>query len=244
MAAPDAEHAGTAFHRGSGRVSAILPTRLELGGGPRLQLLDGAGKPVGESVSAMLRSDGDFARLRTRIDPRLPPGSYTAELAGDQGKCRIEIVVKPQVALRADPPMLEIEGAGGGRCTATIMLANAGNVAAELPAVAAFGIFPRNGVETAIGKAYRSDADDGLQTLSRFIEGLRGNYGGLVRVKLEAGEPIAPGAARAVAVTLDLPDRLEAGRRYSGIWPLLNLNYAVRIVAGRGGEVAPKGGRT
>ena len=240
MIAPASDLAGTAHHHGSGRVSALFPRRVELGGGQRLQLLDGSGAPVGEPVSAMVRNDGEFARLRARIDPRLPPGCYTAELAGDEGKCRIEIMVKPQIVLRADPPMLEIAGAPGGRCEATILLANAGNVAAELPSAGAFGIFPRGGVETAIGRAYRSDAEDGLQTFARLIEGLRGNYGGLVKVRVEKGEPIAPGTARAVNLVVELPDRIEPGRGYSGNWPFLNLNYAFRITVSQGG-VAPKG---
>lgn len=222
------ERLAIARHLGSGRISAVLPAGRGADG-RRLQLLDANGKAIGEPVSAMVSAIGGFARMRARLDPQLAPGSYTAELIGEVGNEQIEVVIDPVVSLRIDPPALKLEGALGARLTTTIMVANLGNVPAELPAVGAFGVFPRSGVEDAIGRAYRSDAEDGLQMFGRFVEGLRQNYGGMMRVKLLATEATPPGEARAVELGIDLPDGLEPGRRYSGIWPLMNLNYSVQV---------------
>ena len=121
------------------------------------------------------------------------------------------------------------DGPPGGKLTVNAMVANAGNVPAELPDVGAFGVFTKNGLEDAFGKAYRSDAKDGMQVFQRFVEGLRSNYGGLIRVKIACDGPIPPGEASAVQLAVELPDALQSGRRYSGVWPLLNLNYSVQI---------------
>lgn len=241
MADPNQPIASVARQRGSGRVSALFATPPKLGGNGRLQMLDQAGKPIGEPVFASLRSDGDFARLRARIDPRLAPGTYAAELTGDGGSERIEVVVDPQIALRVEPPMLVLEGAAGARFEVEIMVGNAGNVPAELPSVGAFGVFPKGGVENAFGRAYRADANDGLQVLARFVESLRSDYGGMIRLKVGSSGPIAPGGAQAVKLTVELPDNLESGRVYSGNWPVLNLNYGFRITVTGNSKASRKG---
>src|SRR4051794_4070911 len=111
-AAPDAPSM-VARHHGSGRVSAILPERIASRGMASLQLLDANGAAMGEPVAAGLRSNGDYARLRARIDPRLPPGTYTAELHADDGVRRLTVAVEPVVALRVDPPVLRFAGPVG-----------------------------------------------------------------------------------------------------------------------------------
>jgi hypothetical protein len=227
--AAQANRIATARHLGSGRISAMLLGSAAKGGSRQLQLLDEGGQPLGSPVSAMVRAEGGFARMRARIDPHLAPGRYAAQLTGEAGSETIDIVVDPVVTLRIDPPVLKLEGAPAGRLTFDATIANAGNVAATLPAVCCFGVFRKNGLEDAFGKAYRSDAQDGMQVFQRFVEGLRSNYGGLVRVKLTCDGAIPPREARAVQLAIVLPDTLESGSRYSGVWPLLNLNYSVQI---------------
>lgn len=241
MAKPAPKTLAVARQLGSGRVSAMFANQLDLGGHEQLQLLDQSGDPIGGAVFASLRSDGGFARLRARIDPKLPPGTYDADLIGETGTERIQVVVDPQVALRVEPPMLKLEGPPGGRCEAEIMIANVGNVPAELPSAGAFGVFPRGGVETAFGRAYRSDAEDGLQTFSRFVETLRESYGGMVRLRVQCSGPIAPGAAQTVRMTIELPGNLQSGRIYSGNWPVLNLNYGMRITVTGNNKTAREG---
>ncbi|HTW27767.1 MAG TPA: hypothetical protein VME92_11605 [Acetobacteraceae bacterium] len=227
-----------ARHHGGGRISAILPERLETAGPASLQLLDEQGHPMGAPVVAGLRVNGDYARLRARIDPGLPPGQYAAELHAGDGVRRLTVAVDPLVSLRVDPPLLRLAGAAGAALQAPIMLANAGNVPAELPENGLVGVYEVNGVETAIGHAYRADAEDGNQILARFIEELRKGYGGLVKLRLEgAAGALPPGKARALTITATLPTRLQSGRTYTGVWPFMNLNYAVRVEVG--GQAAP-----
>lgn len=219
-----------ARHYGSGRISAILPEQIATRGGASLQLLSADGKPIGEPVTAALRAHGDFARLRARIHPGLPPGNYAAELRADDGVRRLTVAIDPIVLLRVEPPMLSLAGQPGATVEATITLANAGNIAADLPDYGAVGIYEVNGVETAIARAYRSDSEEGLQTLSRFVEELRNGYGGLVKLRLEGvTSPLAAGKACSLRVAATLPERLRSGRVYTGVWPLANLNYAVRV---------------
>jgi hypothetical protein len=227
--ATQANPIATARHLGSGRISAMLLGNAAKGGTRQLQLFDEGGRPLGSPVSAMVRAEGGFARLRARIDPYLAPGRYVAQLTGDANSETIDIVVDPVVTLRIDPPVLKLDGAPGSRLTFDATIANAGNVAAQLPAVGGFGVFRKNGLEDAFGKAYRSDAQDGMQVFQRFVEGLRSNYGGLVRVKITCEDAIPPGEARAVQFGIALPETLESGSRYAGVWPLLNLNYSVQI---------------
>jgi hypothetical protein len=231
--APQAREIATARHLGSGRVSAMLFGNATRGASSQLQLLDDQGQPLGSPVSAMVRAEGGFARMRARIDPHLAPGRYAAQLTSDAGSEKIDILVDPVVTLRIDPPVLKVDGSPGGRLTVDAMVANAGNVPAELPPVGLFGVFRKNGLEDAFGRAYQSDAQDGMQLFQRFVEGLRRNYGGLVRVRIACDGAVQPGQARAVEFAMVLPDALQSGSRYSGIWPLLNLNYSVQIaVAG------------
>jgi len=235
-----AKQVSTARHLGSGRVSAMLFGKAAGGGSSQLQLLDDKGQPLGSPVSAMVRSEGGFARMRARIDPRLAPGRYAAQLTSDAGSETIDIVVDPVVTLRIDPPVLKVDGPPKGSLTVDTMIANAGNVPAELPNVGAFGIFMKNGLEDAFGKAYRSDAKDGMEVFQHFVEGLRSNYGGLVRVKITCDGAIPPGEARPVQFAIQLPDTLQSGGRYSGVWPLLNLNYSIQI--GVTGDRTPRNG--
>jgi hypothetical protein len=228
-----------ARHHGAGRISAILPERIEARGNANLQLLDPNGAPVGEPVTVGLRTYGDFARLRARIDPGMAPGMYAAELRVDGGVRRLTVAIDPLVRLTVDPPVLRLAGEAGTPMRSSIVLANQGNVAAELPDHGAVGVYEVNGVETAIGRAYRSDTEDGLQTISRFIQELRSGYGGLVKLRLGGAGALAPGKARNVEVTATLSERVRAGHVYTGVWSLLNLNYAVRIEVG--GNPAPGG---
>lgn len=228
-AAPD-DAAVIARHYGSGRISAILPEPIAARGGASLQLIGSDGKPIGEPVTAALRAHGDFARLRARIHPGLPPGTYAADLRADDGVRRLTVAIDPIVLLRVEPPMLSLTGQPSATVQAAITLANAGNIAADLPDHGAVGVYEVNGVETAIARAYRSDSEEGLQTLSRFVEELRNGYGGLLKLRLDgATSPLPAGKACSLRVAATLPERLRPGRVYTGVWPFANLNYAVRV---------------
>lgn len=228
-----------ARHHGAGRISAIIPERFEAQGSARLQLMDAAGKPLGEPVFAGVRGMGDHSRLRARIDPYLQPGTYDAELVAEGAVRRISVVIDPLVSLRVDPPTLRLVGNPGAAMQTSIVIANVGNIPAHLPDHGAVGVYEVNGVETAIGRAYRSDTENAMETLNRFIKELRRGYGGLIRLRLEGVQPLRPGQACSVAIIATPSERLRAGHVYTGVWPLENLNYAVRVEVG--GERSPEG---
>jgi hypothetical protein len=219
-----------ARHHGSGRISAILLERFAASGNASLQLFDANGAPLGDAVPAAVRADGDFARLRARINPRLSPGTYQAELSMEDRVRHIAVTVDPIVMLRVDPPMLRMSGGLGKPLHANIVIANVGNVEADLPKFGALGIYEVNGIETAIGHAYRENGEDGLRTVARFVQELRNGYGGLLKLRLEGMQgPLPPGKACSLRVIATPSDRVRAGGVYTGVWPFANLNYAVRV---------------
>jgi hypothetical protein len=212
------------------RISALLPIPSVQARCGNLQLMDDKGAPIGGAAVAVARGEGMHSRLRARLDPRLSPGHYWAELRFDTESHRLRIEVPPVVALRPERPVLLFQGAPGETVRIETLLANQGNTAAELPAAGAVGIFKRGGIDTAIGKAYRSESEDGLQILAAFVLGLREQYGGLLKLHVEqsAGQ-LKPGSIVSVGISASLPSKLAPGQVYTGIWSLANLNYPVRV---------------
>ena len=89
------------------------------GGSGQLQLLDDKGQPLGSPVSAMVRSEGRFARMRARVDPYLAPGRYAARLTSDANLIPFDMGAHPglngQYAIlefpdAADSSVVYIEG--------------------------------------------------------------------------------------------------------------------------------------
>ena len=68
-----------------------------------------------------------------------------------------------------------------------------------------------------------------LGNMDVFLDDLAGSHGGLVAAKVEKGATIAPGESGTVTVSLRLPDRLQAGGRYSGAWETGGIRIPVRI---------------
>jgi hypothetical protein len=223
------------------RVAAVLPLAQEGTRNGQLQLLDEAGAPVGAPSSVVLRGAGGHLRLRGRLERHLPPGRYTAELKVGEETHLLSVEVEPVLGLRPDPPVLVLRGAPGATARAEVTLVNRGNVAAEIPDHGVLGVFRRNGLETAIAHAYRSEEQDGLRVLARFVEGLREEHGGLVKLRIEEGTgPLAPGAAARIRLSAALPEGLRPGQVYAGTWKLANLSYAVRIeTTGTGAAAIP-----
>jgi hypothetical protein len=168
--------------------------------------------------------------VRTRLDRHTPPGRYDAVLKIGNKSHPLALEVEPLVELWPEPPMLAFQGAPDTKVDAEFILVNKGNTQAEVPENGAVGVFDVNGVETAIGRAYRAEAKDGHERLGIFVEALRERYGGLLKLKVEYGAgPIEPGAVRTVRVSLQLPAKLSIGYVYSGNWNFANLSYLIKI---------------
>ena len=212
------------------RIAALLPIPSKQVRSGNLQLIDDKGAPIGDATPAGLRGVGTHSRVRARFDRLLRPGHYSAELSFGTERHHLSIEVLPVVALRPEPPVMVFRGAPGETVRTEIVLTNWGNIAAELPASGAVGIFKKNGIETAIGKAYGSESEDGLQILSVFILGLREQHGGLLKLRLEQpADQLGPGSVASVGIAASLPSKLAPGHVYTGVWSVANLNYPVRV---------------
>ncbi|MBX6320845.1 MAG: hypothetical protein IRY94_03370 [Rhodospirillaceae bacterium] len=234
------DHGGAMIRGHPGRLAGVVPLGLAVDAQGELQLLDEAGNPVGAPVLAAVRPSGaeGLARVKFRLDSTLAPGRYRGRLVvhGDPHVVMFDVEALPR--LRAEPPMLRLRAPAGSTASATLTLFNRGNVAVEVPERAVVGVFDDEGMENAIARAYRSESDDGLEILKRFVEGLRAGYGNMLNLQVTEGAgPLAPGTARTLRVSLPVPERLRARHTYSGFWSLANLNYTVEItVAGEAQE--------
>jgi hypothetical protein len=152
----------------------------------------------------------------------------------------VEIVVEPEVLLRLLPARLVFEASPGERVPFVLTLVNSGNVAVEIRGAYAFGLFDVAGPERAIGRLV-AEPKEGQRRIDAFADAIADEHGGLVRVKVEAGEgTIEPGAATELTIAIHVPDRLRPGHTYWGTWPLHNLKYYVRIT---GKASAPRKGK-
>jgi len=150
----------------------------------------------------------------------------------------VEIVVEPEVLLRLVPARLVFEASPGERVPFELTLVNSGNVAVDIRGAYAFGLFDVAGPERAIARLV-ADTKEGQRRVDAFADAVADEHGGLIRVKVDAGEgTIEPGAATELKITIHVPDRVRPGHTYWGTWPLHNLKYYVRIT---GIAVARKG---
>ena len=174
---------------------------------------------------------GGVALLRVEVSRSTPPGTYhgTIEIGDDERPVVVEVEADP--FLRMFPERLLLEGPPGGRLDVELTLANLGNVAVDVAAVHAFGVFELGGVERAIRRGFAEEPPEGQRRIDTMVDRVAESHGGLVRVKMTEGagtlEPVETHRLRAVFV---LPDRLRPGSVYSGTWPLDYLRHYVRIV--------------
>lgn len=187
--------------------------------------------------TALLTRDG---LVRLSLPRQTPPGTYPGRVRIGDREQEILIEVEPEVELRAAPDSLTVEGAPGGRVGAELTLLNAGNVAAEIRRAYGFGLFAVDGADRAIGRAFSGDPPEGQGRADQLAEALAEEHGGLVRIQIDSGDgEIGPGEARQLHLTLVLPNRLSAGRKYWGVWNLHDLGYVFNVVVPE--SSSPKG---
>lgn len=181
---------------------------------------------------ALLELEEGLGRLTVSVARTTPPGTYegTVRVAGEEQPVVLE--VEPRVHLRVDPRRLFFRTEPGTTVAADLVVANLGNVAYELRAADAFGLFDTGGLDRAIGRAFGAEVADGERRVELLADAAAEGWGGLVRIRVAEGAgTIEPGDARAVHVELALSDKLEPGRQYWGTWVLHNVNYVVRVEA-------------
>jgi hypothetical protein len=170
------------------------------------------------------------ARLALSLPRKTPPGTYEgrARIGGEERPVVLE--VEPRIQLHVDPRRLYFRAARGSTVEADLTVTNLGNVACEIRATDAFGLFDTGGLDRAIGRAFSAELAEGERRVDLLADSAAEGFGGLVRIKVASGAgEIAPGGASSVHVAMTLPDRLEAGRLYWGTWRLYNVNYVVRV---------------
>jgi hypothetical protein len=232
-------HGERALHfRGTpGSLSAVAPAERELPKRLGVQVLvDRAErwKGAGELTARATRIEGEMTWQLT-LPARTPPGTYEATAVVDGEELPIVIDVEPEVELQASPDQLVLSGAPGEHVERQLTIANAGNVVVELRKAYAFGIFASGGLERSLHRVYTEDRPEGVRRIDRLADLLAEEHGGIVRVSVTEGSgDLEPGESRAVDLSFHLPPDLRSGRSYTGVLPVHDLRYHVRIeVTGR-----------
>ncbi|HEY5724156.1 MAG TPA: hypothetical protein VIT45_17740 [Allosphingosinicella sp.] len=189
----------------------------------------------GATLSLPVRNScADGASLRLRLAPTAPAGRHLAELRLSGKSFPVELDIAPRPSLRAFPSSAHFAGKPGDNPAIEMSLANRGNVAIELPARAATGIFDDIGLETAFAETYREKSDDPAHLLGSWLRALRGGYGGLLKLRIGAGAGnLEPGEERSFEISAHLPECLKPGHSYHGVWKLGPLHYRITVAVQR-----------
>lgn len=176
----------------------------------------------------------DHTLVRLVLPGTTPPGRYPVSVHAPEQTWPAWAEVAEYPHLSMNPGRLRVVGEAGSSVPAEIDVLNDGNVPCLLRKSYAFGLFEAGGLERAIGAGLGS-REDARARLDTIIDTAAEAHGGLVRLAVaDAPFDLAPGQVRRLAVSLRLPERLAAGRTYTGTWGLYNLQYNVEIeVPGR-----------
>jgi len=171
---------------------------------------------------------GDAGVVRIRLPGTTPPGRHETEVnVGDKTYPAV-LEVDENLDLDIIPDLLRLSGAAGDVIIRELTILNKGNVPVEVPRAAGFGLFEQDGLERAIGEAFKEKTGEGI--LGAIAEGTREAHGGLVRMHIDEGAgTLAPGESRDVRVAFHLPDGIRSTRVYTGTWKLYDINYYVEV---------------
>lgn len=198
------------------------------------------------AVRVLTAAAGGQTLVRLMLPAAMPAQRVHARVeAGDQ-RFDAEIRLDRQPQLDCSPAGLDVElAAGVPSAEAVLRLVNLGNVAAEVPRAAAFGLMRVDGLENAIGAGLLPADRTGLDRIAVISDALAEQHGGLARVAVRAGAgTLEPSAAVTVRADLSADvDRLTAGRTYTGVWVLAGLNVPVTVRVGRAPEPPARRGR-
>lgn len=186
----------------------------------------------------------DQTLVRLVLPATTPPGRYPASVHAPEQTWPAWAEVAEYPHLSVSPRRLHVTAEAGSSVAVGMDVLNDGNVPCRVRKSYAFGLFEAGGLERAIG-AGLSNRESAQSRLDTIIDTAAEAHGGLVRLTV-AGAPydLAPGQLQRLEVSLRLPERMAAGRTYTGTWGLYNLQYSVEIaVPGRQpqpvGDAAP-----
>jgi hypothetical protein len=195
-----------------------------------VKLALGAAKPTPVTAHVVRIGAKGLSSLRLDLPRWTPPGTYEGTLElGDQEQ-RVVVEVEPRPKLRASPRRLMVAGKPKAVVSADVTVSNVGNVACEVRSAAVFALFDPSSLERATQRAFQSTATSDERFLDRLAAEVSDGYAGTVRLKVDAGAGVLePGDSHELRVTLHLPDGLQAGRIYEGVWRIGNLGYNVQV---------------
>ncbi len=195
------------------------------------------------AIPAQVERIGAKGLSRVRLDmPRwTPPGTYEGTVTiGDQQR-RIAVEVEPVQLVRVEPRRLVVRGGPKEVVAAEVTLANVGNAPYDVRGAAMFALYDPSSLERATAQAFQATARGKERFVDRLATALGDGYGGNVRLKVEAGAGrLDPGESRAVRVSLHLPEGLQRGRVYEGVWRIADLGYNVAVDTGAGRTVGER----
>jgi len=171
-------------------------------------------------------------RVNLRARSTTPPGRYPGSLRIGGRTIPIEAEVEASPRVRCEPGRLVLDVKPRGMVTTEVTVLNSGNVPCMVPISSTFCLFDGDGVHHAIWVALTGEPTPEKQRIDLLLDDLAESHGGLVRVRTAKGEdPILPGEARTVQLTLRFSERLRHPRRYAGVWEVDGLRIPVRVTA-------------
>jgi len=186
-------------------------------------------KGVEVRTLAVRPTEGDAHKATLKVSKTTPPGTYKGTAVIEGKEVPIVAEVEGKARLDAHPRRVAVEAAPGARHTVELTLVNTGNVPCDVAGTSTFCLFDGRGIEHAVWAALDKEPPKGKGRMDVFLDDLAGSHGGLVAAKVEKGATIAPGESGTVTVSLRLPDRLQAGGRYSGAWETGGIRIPVRV---------------
>jgi hypothetical protein len=233
---------------------------ITLRGPPRrLSAVVHFGTPSRAVVPVTLKLPAESALLRARIAPfgreaseirlqlprETPPGTYRGKAPVGGKNRNIVVEVEPVVQLRVHPKRTVLSAEPGGRAEFGVTVANAGNVAYEVPRAAELDLEDVDGQDRALGRALRAELAEDESRVDRFFEELREGHGGVARLAVARGGGVLnPGQSRELAALLEIPVTVQARYSYSGTWQIGNVTHIIDVeVTKRAQEPARRGRR-
>jgi len=204
-------------------------------GVPLLYLSQSKTQLQSEPLTMQAEKVGETATLLRVALPPIAPGKY--EAISQIGKERYEtlIEVEAEALLMASPTHLTLQAAAGSKVSAEITIINSGNIAVDIPARLKLGLLDLKAPERAFGVALHEKASNGYERINRFVEEMAAGHSGQLSLVVDQGAgTLGMGEMRRLQISLTVPQRLKAGRIYSGTLMLLNLAYYIEVLVTNG----------
>lgn len=182
------------------------------------------------------RSDPDGLRVKLRLDPLTPPGTYRGTASVGGVKFPIVAEVQPRVAIHHEPRIIVLDAAPATTIDVPVTVRNTGNVPTDVPDVSAFVLLDRSGLSDAFFHAIGEPPPEGKQRVDVLFDDLAASSGGPVTVtaKREGKWPLAPGDTGVVTISLAFTDELRPGAQYTGAWDIEATHVPFRITVPEG----------